>query len=248
MRRGFGWWTKAISNPAVSPPIFFLSAFLLGLCSSLLSARLDKTGLGNVLLIAVLAAVALVVLGPSVRKLWSKEEVAASVKIGSPVPHEWLVVLASPEPGIGSAEAAIRYHLPALRKVWLLYSRGEPPASEKAALALAHRLESEGTLRADQIHRVPLSVADFFDPAKVRQVVEGIYDGLTDDLSESHVMIDITGGPKQATAGAFLAGLPEGRHMEVVSAAGQNQAGYALGAGDLLQIAMDYQVKRVPRR
>lgn len=100
----------------------------------------------------------------------------------------------------------------------------------------------------DQVRLVVLPVAEFSNPEKVREAIEEIYAQLPEDVEEKDIIIDITGGMKTTTAGAFLAALPPGRHLEVVSPAQVDKDGRGLTPETTIQITIDYSIKKVRRR
>jgi hypothetical protein len=243
---------EALWNPNANPLVFFIAAFFLGisvnLTSSLLEAALTEKkaytaftaiafGIPGLLVFAILA--------PRVFRWWTGEELETSAKLRHPRPHKVLIAIASLGSGIDTAEKAIKYHLPALEKVWLLCSKGE---SEPLARELKRKLETELRFQSDVIEPVPLTPADFEHPEAVKDAIENIYGNLQEHLSESDVIIDITGGRKTTTAGAFLAGLPRGRHLEVINPKEIDAAGRGTKPDDPVQIDIDFWVKKARTR
>jgi hypothetical protein len=242
-------WRQALWDPRVSPLLFFLAAYLFGISINLASSRIGQAGnWSEILLYGGPALVLLVILAPAVVGRWFRDEVRATARYERhPRHHKWLIALASPEPGIETAEKAIYYHLPALEKVWLLCSEKGEKESKPAAMALREKLARKEILSADRCELVVLSVEEFNTPQKVLDAIEAIYAALPEDLPPREVMIDITGGTKPATAGAFLAGLPPGRHLEYVPPVpGQvSEDGRGLKPDDPVQIEIDYTIKKV---
>jgi hypothetical protein len=240
---------RGLWNPDASPFLFFLAAYLVGMSVNLASNAVSKHPFAFwVFLLGGPSLIVLAIVAPVLAKRWLGERVEPSVSFEPARPRKWLVVLASPPPGIETAEKAIRHHLPALEKVWLLCSRGVDKESEPAALGLKASLERAGLLRPEQVTVLPLSIAHFQDPEKVREAVEGIYDRLPEDLDEADVIVDVTGGTKLATAGALLAGLPPGRFLEYVPAVKFDERGRGEEPGPPIEIAIDYVIRKAPRR
>ncbi len=155
-----------------------------------------------------------------------------------------LVVLASPGKGIETAEAAVQTHveLGELALLWILHSE----MSAANALNLKVKLVQTKVFSDDRIRLLAMSNSEFQDPEKVRQkIAEQVYDRLPlDGLAEAEVVIDITGGKKETTAGAFLAGLPPGRRLQVTTAAEINEAGQGIKPGASLEIRIDYKLTK----
>ncbi len=75
-------------------------------------------------------------------------------------------------------------------------------------------------------------------------IEEHVFQSLPSGIEESDVIVDITGGRKATTAGAFLAALPRGRRLEVVNPKKSEYRGRGLEPDDPMEIAIDYEVKR----
>jgi hypothetical protein len=60
---------------------------------------------------------------------------------------------------------------------------------------------------------------------------------------EDDIIIDITGGRKLTTAGAFLAGLPKGRHLEVINPKPTSADQHGPIPDDPLEIDISFDVK-----
>ncbi|HLX09052.1 MAG TPA: hypothetical protein VKY89_14450 [Thermoanaerobaculia bacterium] len=236
---------RSIFDPASGPLVSLVAAYALSLSANLASNLLQPHG--SIALTIILGAPALIVLVialPRLARGLSAEESTPFATFQRARKHRWLVALASPPPGLSSAEAAIRYHLPVLERVHLLCSPGEPPGSYAEASKLKEKLSAEGLLSRDQVILKELSLAEFEDLEAIRRTIEDIYSHRPAEVAEEDVVIDITGGRKTTTAGAFLAGLPRGRHLEYVSAEAFNAQGYVVKAGEPYEIRVDYSVKR----
>ncbi|MEO8381526.1 MAG: hypothetical protein ABI779_17835 [Acidobacteriota bacterium] len=164
-------------------------------------------------------------------------EPVSSLKIPA-TKHRGLIAFVSVGAGSATAEAAIRYHRESLVRAWLLHS----PLSKRNAETLA---ETFGPL----VRLVPMTEEEFGDPEAVKGAIERIYSELSDfNLAASDVVIDITGGTKTTTAGAFLAGLPADRNLQVIRAATKDTDGRALQAGEPIEIDISYALKPLRRR
>jgi hypothetical protein len=225
------------------------AGYTVALSANLLAGILQPhIGIALVIVLGAPAAVVLVLTVPRLLNRLTAAGAAPSFTFRKARRHRWLIALASPPPGIGSAEAAIRYHLPQLERVFLLCSRGEPPNSSAAATQLRDRLVNEGVLgNPEQMKLVVLSPEEFKDVEVVRAKIDEIYAGRPGDVEGEDIVIDITGGLKTTTAGAFLAGLPRGRHLEYVSTDAVNVAGYAIRANEPSEIFVDLEGRSAAR-
>jgi hypothetical protein len=243
-------WRRALWDPYLNPLLFFAAAYALGISINLTAARLlalkDPT-LPRIFLFGGPALIALAILAPKILRRISRTEIDPTAQIVEPAQrHKWLVALASPGRGIETARFAIQHHIP--ERVWVICSRGGTTPSEESALALKRDMVDNAGFRDDQVRLVVLPVAEFSNPEKVREAIEEIYAQLPEDVEEKDVIIDITGGMKTTTAGAFLAALPPGRHLEVVSPAQVDKDGRGLTPETTIQITIDYSIKKVRRR
>ncbi len=243
---------EALFNPSANPYVFFVVAYLTGisinLTSSLLQARLIERK--AYLVIAAIAfgipaVVVLLLLTPKLFRWWLKGRLTMSAKVSNPRYHKGLIAIASTGAGIQTAEKAIKYHWPALERAWLISSADGYKPSHPLAMALKLQMERNLGLNPEVIKVVPLSLAEFDDPESVRNAIEKIYsDELPEHFSEDDMIIDITGGKKTTTAGAFLAGLPPGRHLEVINSRRADGEGNVLEPADPIQIDIAFQVIR----
>ncbi len=156
-------------------------------------------------------------------------------------PCKGLVLLVSPGRGSESAKAAIRYHAATLQHVWLVHSDTSKPDADR----IIDELGQDGDYRG-LFNRIPLLDINFENnPEAVRErIEEKVFRQLPDGIDESDVIIDITGGRKATTAGAFLAALPSGRRVEIVNPKRTDRRERGTEAGDPIEITIDYIVKR----
>lgn len=243
---------EALFNPSANPFIFFVVAYLTGISVNLASNLLQKElaeRKASLIIAAITfgipALVALLLLTPKFFRWWLKGRLTTSAKVSNPRYHRGLIAIASAGVGIQTAEKAIKYHLPALERAWLISSADGYKPSDPLAKALKLQMERDLRLNPEVIKIVPLSLAEFDDPESVRNAIEKIYrDELPEHFSEDDVIIDITGGKKTTTAGAFLAGLPPGRHLEVINSKRADDEGNVLAPADPIQIDIDFKVSR----
>ena len=94
-----------------------------------------------------------------------------------------------------------------------------------------------------------MHVDSFEDPEQVKDAIEDkVYGELPAGMRPDDIVIDITGGRKTTTAGAFLAGLPRGRHLEYNSPSEINIRGQGVKPGIPIQISLDYELRKLKRR
>ncbi len=161
-------------------------------------------------------------------------------------PARGLVVLVSGGPGSRTAAAAARHHLPRLEHLWLVHSE----ASKKPCQDLQAELIAAGSLAAGQLHALPLTDDAFQDLEAVRQLIEAeVFGALPGDLQERDVVIDFTGGTKETSAGAVLAGLPPGRRLQRTPMLQKDPTRLTgLEPGEPIEIDINYRLRPVRRR
>ena len=241
---------RGIVDPTSGPLVALLAAYALSLSANLASSLLEPhSSAAFAIILGAPAIIVLAILLPRLARGLSREAATPFATFRRAAKHRWLIALASPPPGIDSAAAAIRYHLPTLERVYLICSAGAAPDSCAAATALRDQFVAAALLRREQVILIELSRPDFEDLEAIRRTIEEIYSGRPEDVAQEDIVIDITGGRKTTSAGALLAGLPRGRHLEVVTAEEFNAAGHVVKAGEPYQILVDYAVRRLgPRR
>ena len=238
---------KTIVDPASGTLLSLLAAYALALSANLAAGLLQPhTSIALAIVLGAPAIIFLVLAVPHLVRALADTAATPSATFQPARRHRWLIALASPLDGIKSAEAAIRYHLPHLERVYLICSRGEPPDSSSTAVQLRDRLAAEGVLDLDQIRLILLSRQEFKDLEIVRRRIEDIYSERPGDVAPGDLVIDITGGLKTTAAGALLAGLPHGRHLEYVTGEEFTAAGYVLKPGEPYEIFVDLQSRGRP--
>jgi hypothetical protein len=121
---------KSIVDPAAGPLVFLIAAYGLSLSANLASNLLQPhSSVALTIILGVPSLVLLVVALPRLARALARAETTPFATFERARQHRWLIALASPPPGISSTEAAIRYHRPALERVYMLCSRGAPPDS-----------------------------------------------------------------------------------------------------------------------
>lgn len=229
-----------------NPFIFFAVAYLFSLSVNLTSSVIERGQTPLVWWLIVIGVPALVfgtILSPYFPRLLGGRQ-QLSVRLPYPAPQfAGLVVLASVgAKGLEPAHVAIRHHHPRLRRLWIVHSA----RSLAEAATLKADTVSAGFLPDAAIVLLALSDPDFQDPEAVKGRIEaGVYADLH-DLSPSDVVIDITGGRKGTSIGAFLAGLPQGRWLEIVNPKRTNERAQGEEPEEHpTLIAIDYRLKRV---
>ncbi len=235
-------WSAAFLEPRKSPLVFLAASYVFGMSINLTAATFEAQSIPWWLVVAgVPIAGVLLIATPLIRKIWPPLRIEFGDTLIKAKPCKGLVVLVSPGKGAATAEAAIRYHASALIKVWLVHSE----TSKQAALALIDELSGEDGFKADQFEPVPLSDGYFEAPDTVRQTLEErVYGRLPLGMEEGDVIVDFTGGRKTTTAGAFLAGLPRPRRLQVVQPQKTDVRKRGLKAGEPLEVRIEYRLKR----
>ena len=152
-----------------------------------------------------------------------------------------VVAFASAGAGLATVRRAIDHHRP--RHAWIFCS----DQSEAEARQLGAELVREGMIAAEGLHHRRLSDEEFTNPEAVRAAMKTeVYAHLDEHgLAEEEVVIDFTGGKKETTAGALLAGLPPGRNIEVVRPAAVDPDQRGTVAGEVMEIDLRYRLRPV---
>ena len=244
----------AVWDPRKGPLIFVLATYLLGtsinLFSNAVAARVQTWPLlWWIFAIGGPLAILLVTSSLLERLLTRRPELRVAKRYRARAARGLVVFASASERGIETAEKAIEYHQPTLRKVWLISSTGGRYQSQPFASKLAARFRADESFAGVEIAELELPTPQFEDPEAIRTTIESnVYGDLPADWSPGDVIIDITGGRKTTTAGAFLAALPEGRRLEINEPKTMDEEALGKEAGDPLEIEIDYQVRRIERR
>lgn len=237
-------------EPRRGPLVFYLFGLLSSVSANLWSNQVPEgSAMAWALQWGVPALVlAVILLGWASRLFPVYRQEPVPVSRGPAAPTKGLVVLASPGDGIETARHAVRYSTqpePVLSWLWVLHSE----SSQDSAVSLKSDLLRTDTLPDDRIRLLKLSDQELKLPEVVHDLIESeVFQKLPDGLRPDDVTLDITGATKTATAGAFLAGLPPGRRMQIVPAVTSDERLRGVKPGDPIQIRIDYKLKRVAAR
>ncbi|HEY2090402.1 MAG TPA: hypothetical protein VGJ81_00805 [Thermoanaerobaculia bacterium] len=231
------------------PLIYFAVGYSLAVSSNLAVAVVQQSKVAVWLFgVGAPLVVVLVILTPLFGRLVSRLRLEIAPELLQKARHyRGVVVLISVGPGVATAEAAARYHAsisPDLY-VWMLAS----DQSRNLALDLERKLFTENVVKRGHVFLIDLSDDDFENPERVRAAIEDrVYGELPEGIEEHDVVIDVTGGKKTTTAGAFLAALPAGRRMEVNNPRVVGPDGRGVEPGVPMEIVVDYRLKKIARK
>jgi hypothetical protein len=234
------WGGRSFWDPGSNPMIYFGAVVFLSLALNLLSAQLSSLypWLSLSGAIVIVFSMTFIILSPVVRALWPSRSREAISTVRCPGrKFRGVVVLISQGRGSATAQDALRYHGDEMKHAWLIHSE-------------ASRVDAETLKEKFPLSElVSMSNPDFEDPEAVKGVIESSVFGSLGkwELEEPEVVIDITGGPKGATAGAFLAGLSERRNLEIVQATRKDENGYGVENNGPCEITIAYKVKSASR-
>lgn len=240
---------RSLWSPEGDPLVFFIAAFLVGISINLAANRIEgslKESHSTQWAFVIIFGVAGIIVMAMITARWRPRKPVGS-HLEKVRKAKGLIALVS-SGSVDTVRAAIVYHHSALLKVWLICSSGGVISSEADAEGLKFEYESQGILPPGTIQVVRLKNPDFEDPEAVKYEIERIFETLPHPLADQDVIIDITGGRKTTTAGAFLAGLPEGRRLEIINPLDTDESGHGTKAGDPVEIVIDYSMKRIQRR
>lgn len=236
--------SRAHREPLTFSLVLLIVSIFLGFAGNLVTAAVDVDSRTWKSLVFGSSSAAVLVLGVYlVWHFWRPLGIELSrTVVDRARPCKGLVVLVSPGRGSESAKDAIRYHAKTLEKAWLVHS----DASRDAADEIVEELGQEDGLRAEQFKKVHVIDMNFENsPDAVREAIErDVFQKLPAGLADSDVIVDITGGRKATTAGAFLAALPPGRRVEIVNPKRTDRRHRGTEADEPLEIAVDYRVSR----
>ncbi len=211
---------ESLYDPRRLPLVYFSGGYAVALSVNVLS------GLTNELNIAwkLLLIIAPIVVGVTIlTSPYFKRGVAPQTSLRPVEPHKGLIAFVSVGLGSDTVRAAIAFHgVERLRHVWLFHST----FSTKNALELRDAFIQADTRWRDIIKTVGITNTEFDEPESVRKAIEQhVYENIPADLAERDIVIDVTGGTKMTTAGAFLVGLPETRRIEIVRPSERDENG-----------------------
>lgn len=245
-----GSFRTSLWDPRAKPWFYFLVFFLLGISVNLVSAMVTPSSVPWwLLVVAPPLLVLFLIWSPQFRAFVQRMngEAIPSIFVGAKA-CKGLVVFASMGGGIATARAAVVYHRTQLERVWLICSTQSKQNAESLKAGLENAADELARIPKGVITLVEVSDAVFSDPESIRTCIESnVYDRLPDGMEEDDVMIDFTGGLKTTSAGAFLAGLPFGRRLEVIDPKNVDLNGKGMDPGDTREIRISYRLKRVDR-
>ncbi|MBM4028234.1 MAG: hypothetical protein FJ280_23000 [Planctomycetes bacterium] len=223
-----------------SPLIFFAVAYFFGVSVNLASSLEFVARHKWWILLGVPAVIVIVILSPLFPQVWPRRRAEPVSTIQPARKYRGLVVFASVGAGIETAIAAIRYQNPEF--VWCFHS----DKSQNDAFKLKESFLREGLLTDEKLRLLRLTDEEFDNPGTVREAIENsVFSVLPEGMTERDVIIDMTGGLKTTTAGAFLAGLSPDRNIEIMKPASTDERGRGQVAGQPLEISISYRLKRV---
>ncbi len=212
-----------------APPLLFLTIiYLMGIIANSLTDTIKEISGFESWLVSIIGLLTLLIimliLDPVSRFInyLIKRQGTLISNVGKPPKrYKGLIVLCSIGENI-SAEQAIRYHYkglqneykePVLKKCWML-TGGD--VSKEAAEKLIAKLVTEH-YPSDLFKIIEMSGADADNPTKVYEIVEGIFKSSVDeDIYESDIITDYTGGTKSMTAGVVMSCALPSRDLQVL--------------------------------
>lgn len=245
-------WTRsmreAIWDPRKGPLAFVIIGYALSVSTNVISADIaDRSLRWWIFAVVVPLGVLALILSPMFARIFPQvDREPVSVLRRRARKYPVFVGIASQGKGISAMRSAIGYHHPTW--VFLIHS----DASKADAETLFSELTAkgpDGILNAENFRLLHIGDDRFDDPESIRELIEKrVFGDLPEGMSEEDVMIDITGGSKGATAGAFLAGLADNRNLEVMLAKTKDADGRAQEADVPAEIDISYKVKKAGRR
>lgn len=233
-------------EPLARPIVLLVVSSLLALAGNLVAASVEAGSKPWWYLLIGASALAVLIFG--VYLLWRLRSPLsvdlAHTLIDKARPCKGLVVLVSPGPGSESAKSAILYHariLASLKKVWLVHSELSKADAFRIMGEITQECGFDGAFQT-----IPVSDREFGGhPEVVQEKIESeVFRKLPDAMEESDVIVDVTGGRKATTAGAFLAALPPGRRIEIVQPKETDERGRGTEADVPAEIVLEYLITR----
>ncbi len=226
------------------PLLFYIVGYLLSLSANINSNWLQHNAAARWLLALVVPLAILTLLAPPIVRRFLPLSPVPTARQHRAGECQGLVALVSSGDGAATARKAIEYHAATLRRIWLVHS----PDSAAEADKLVDDLSRHERLSVRHFEKISLTDKAFGDPEAVRDAIEErVYRRLADimpPIPQSEVVVNIMGGMKQTTAGAFLAALAPGRRIEVVPALTRDDRLRGMTPGDPLEIEIHYTLKR----
>jgi hypothetical protein len=244
---------KLFSAEKGSPILFLVMIYIAGAVTNALSDVLKNwmSPVGIVLLGTGLIIALILILDPVPRlvKSFTSKHGELSPEMISPEKHKGLIVFASKGPNI-SAEEAIRYHLPTLKRCWIISGddKKEEGSSYRAANELIAKM-IKGDVPLDLFELKPMKEEDVHNPIKSFEHIESIFNELPEGFNEADIISDYTGGTKSMTAGMILSCALPSRDLQVLIPKAYKEDGTAV-RGDVakpIMINIDFKLKKVTK-
>lgn len=246
-----------LMNAGKTPPLlFFLVIYLIGVTTNSLSDYIiGKDGLGISSALVTLIGLFILTLifflfDPVARFVnfyMGKGTLETDLK-AAPSLQKGLIVFANIPP-LGQpmpAEPAIRYHSQnkTLKHCWII-TGGEK--SYQAANSMITNLKLENGLKNINFTIKPMTGDHADNPAEVYKLVEEIFNDLPDDLNESDIIADYTGGTKSMTTGMILSCALPSRNLQFMKPNQYKEDGTALreAGSEPRQIDINFKLKQV---
>ena len=224
------------------PLLFYVVGYLINLSANVNASWMQEHASARWALGLMVPVLVFCALAPPVVRRFLPLSPAPSARQYRAGPCQGLVVIVSRGEGVATARAAIEYHAATLERVWLVHSE----QSLGDADALIGELSRDPRFSTGHFDKIPLSDADFGDPEAVRAAIEeAVFAALPRGMRQEEVVVNIMGGKKQTSAGAFLAGLQPGRRLEVVPALREDERLRGVTPGAPLEMRINYSLKRV---
>lgn len=245
-------WTRsmreAIWDPRKGPLAFVIIGYALSVSTNVTSELItDRSIWWWTFAVVVPLGVAGLILSPMFARIFPQVDREPVSVLRRPARrYQVFVGIASQGKGISAMRSAIKFHRPTW--VFLIHSDASMTDAEKLKNELTAG-EHQEIVKASNFQLLHIGDDHFDDPESIRELIEErVFGALPEGMYEEDVMIDITGGSKGATAGAFLAGLADNRNLEVMLAKTKDADGRAQEAGEPAEIDISYKVKKAGRR
>ena len=213
---------KLFSAEKGSPLLFLIMLYLAGVVTDSLSNALQDCFSPFVIVLVGTSIIILFILIldpiPRLVKSFTHKHGGLSPEIVKPLKHKGLIVFAS-KPSEGqhiSAEAAIRYHLPDLKRCWIIAGdRDNQKGSLKGANDLKDKFVRDG-FPSTFFDVISMDEEDKNNPIKTFEQIEHIFNNLPEGFTEADIISDYTGGTKSMTAGMILSCALPSRDLQVL--------------------------------
>jgi hypothetical protein len=234
MQNNFSQALKLLFNPETILPFLVGSLALAVLGNALYDMLTALVGATLPGFLQVGAIALLILIASAVLLNWKLSQRLAKLNVDIPIEvqqkalelkYKGLILLVS---NLETCETAIQFHLPELRRCWLICST----TTINYAYQLQRRFPQP---RFDQ----PLVINDIYDPLAFRDCIHGIYTmRLPKGWQESDVITDYTGMTSHASVGAVLACVKTHRPLQYTPAKLDAQ-GKPIGSLNPIKVYLD---------